>query len=60
MLKRHCDLCDSVIIECKTHYSLVKKTQRLFNVTDSIELDICEECLEEIIKRKNEKCEVEE
>lgn len=30
MLKRHCDLCDSVIKDFQTHYSLIKKTHKMF------------------------------
>lgn len=61
MLKRHCDLCDSVIKNFQTQYNLVKKTHKMFIYeAESTELEICEKCLDEIIKRKNEKCEVEQ
>lgn len=58
MLKRHCDLCDSVIKSYQTHYSLVETTHEHFTTTEETELEICKGCLDEIIKRKNEKCEV--
>lgn len=52
MLKRHCDLCDSVIKSLETHYRLVKRTHKMFSDMENIEMEFCQECLKEILEHK--------
>lgn len=50
MIKRHCDLCDAVIGDFDTKYHLIKKYHIFMNDWKEIELEMCEDCLDKILK----------